>query len=236
LRRSGITRNVGDSLRVHPTLKLAAKYPEAVNSATMGVPVHQVKEFAPRLSLGCSISSPAYLALGLLDHPEPGAAVGRDWPRMANYYAMITGEGRGTVRMPPGFRDPLVRYTISDKDRRDLAAGWRKLAEALFAAGAEAVFPCVSGSTALRSAADLKKIPELLPPGAGNLMTIHLFCSCPMGEDRKRCAADSFGKLHGFPNLRINDASLLCTAPGVNPQGTIMALARRNALEFLGTR
>jgi len=80
----------------------------------------------------------------------------------------------------------------------------------------------------------LKRVPEQLAVGKGNLMTIHLFSSCPMGEDRKRCATDSFGRVHGFPNLRISDASLLCTAPGVNPQGTIMALARRNALQFLG--
>lgn len=234
LRRSGITQNIGDSLRVHPTLKLVAQFPEVVNSADMGVPVHQVKEFAPRLSFGCSISSPAYLALGLLDHPEQAAAVSRDWPHMANYYAMITGEGHGTVRSLPGFRDPLVRYAISERDRLDLADGWRKLAEALFAAGAESVFPCVAGSLPLRSPADFKGIPEQLATGTGNLMTIHLFCSCPMGEDRKRCATDSFGRVHGHPNLRINDASLLCTAPGVNPQGTIMALARRNTLQFLG--
>jgi len=232
--RSGITQNIGNSLRVHPTLKLVAKFPETVNSADMGVPVHQVKEFAPRLSFGCSISSPAYLALGLLDHPAQAVTVGRDWPHMANYYAMITGEGHGTVRTLPGFRDPLVRYSISEKDRRDLADGWRKLAELLFAAGAEALFPCVTGSSPERCAGDLKRIPEQLGAGTGNLMTIHLFCSCPMGEDRKRCATDSFGRVHGFPNLRINDASLLCTAPGVNPQGTIMALARRNARQFLG--
>ena len=112
LRRSGIKQYIGESLRVHPTLKLGARFPEMVNSATMGVPVHQVKEFAPRLSFGCSISSPAYLALGLLDHPDPLAAVSRDWPHMANYYAMITGEGHGTVRTLPGCRDPLVRYAI----------------------------------------------------------------------------------------------------------------------------
>lgn len=69
-----------------------------------------------------------------------------------------------------------------------------------------------------------------------NLMTIHLFSSCPMGEDRSKCAADSFGHIHGFKNLFINDASLLCSAPGVNPQGSIMAIARRNALKFLGKR
>jgi len=65
-------------------------------------------------------------------------------------------------------------------------------------------------------------------------MTIHLFSSCPMGEDERRCATDSFGRIHGFHNLFIADASLLCTAPGVNPQGSIMALTRRNALHFLG--
>jgi choline dehydrogenase-like flavoprotein len=65
-------------------------------------------------------------------------------------------------------------------------------------------------------------------------MTIHLFSSCPMGERRESCATDSFGRVHGMQDLYIADASILCDAPGVNPQGTIMALARRNALHFLG--
>ena len=50
---------------------------------------------------------------------------------MANYYAMITGEGHGTVRHLPGFRDPLVRYRLSLRtDMRDLGrwscASWRR--------------------------------------------------------------------------------------------------------------
>ena len=65
-------------------------------------------------------------------------------------------------------------------------------------------------------------------------MTIHLFSSCPMGEDQARCVTDSFGRVHGHDDLYIADASLLCTAPGVNPQGSVMAFARRNALHFLG--
>ena len=74
----------------------------------------------------------------------------------------------------------------------------------------------------------------MLPDGLASLMTIHLFSSCPMGENRSQCAADSFGRVHDLKNLYLADASLLCTAPGVNPQGSIMALARRNALHFLG--
>jgi len=56
-----------------------------------------------------------------------------------------------------------------------------------------------------------------------------------MGENRQRCATDSFGKVHEHKNLYVADASLLCDAPGVNPQGTIMALVRRNTMKFLGT-
>jgi hypothetical protein len=234
LRRSGITRSIGDSLQVHPTVKIVARFPDEVNSADMGVPVHQVKEFAPRLSLGCSISSPAYLALGLIDHPEAARATAQTWRNTAIYYAMITSEGRGSVRSLPGFRDPIVRYQLTGTDQRNLADGLRKLAQVLFESGATTLYPGVMHSAALRGKGSLGELPGLLPDGMANLMTIHLFSSCPMGEDRSQCATDSFGRVHGFKNLFVNDASLLCTAPGVNPQGSIMALARRNTLKFLG--
>ncbi len=233
LRRSGIRDNIGNSLRLHPTVKVVAKFPEPVNFEQMGVPVHQVKEFAPRLSFGCSISTPPHLALGLLDHPSQSREISTHWREMAVYYAMITGEGRGTVRSVANFSDPLVRFHLTEADRRDLADGLRQLSEALLSAGAVALFPAVTGSSPVLQPDDLRRMPEILPSGMANLMTIHLFSSCPMGEDRSKCAADSFGRVHGFKILYIGDASLLCTAPGVNPQGSIMALARRNAQKFL---
>jgi len=232
LRRSGITRNVGDQLQMHPTIKATALFRDTVNAPGMGVPVHQVKEFSPRISLGCSISSPAYLALALLDHPDCADMLCR-WPQMAIYYAMITPEGRGTVRPLRGFRDPLVRFHLTEGDRRNLSDALDKLARCLFAAGAEVLYPSIAGSSPLRSPADLSLIPKAVPADRTNLMTIHLFSSCPMGEDRARCAANSFGAVHDQPNLYIADGSLLCTAPGVNPQGGIMAFARRNARRFL---
>ncbi len=233
LRRSGITQNIGNALQVHPTAKIVARFPDTVNSAEMGVPVHQVKEFSPRLSFGCSISSPAYVALGLLDHPDAAHETSRTWQNTATYYAMITSEGRGSIRTLPRFRDPLVRYALTETDRCNLADGLRKLAQALFAGGATQLFPSLTRGPVLRDAGCLSNIPDMLPDGLANLMTIHLFSSCPMGEDKTKCATDSFGRVHGFKNLFVNDASLLCTAPGVNPQGSIMAIARRNALKFL---
>ena len=54
-----------------------------------------------------------------------------------------------------------------------------------------------------------------------------------VGENQAVAAADSFGRVHGIPNLRHGDASLLPSAPSVSPQGSIMAFVRRNALAFL---
>lgn len=233
LRRSGITLNVGDSLQVHPTIKLIARFPEVINAAGMGVPVHQVKEFAPQMSFGCSISSPPYIALGLLDHPGASRETSQTWQRTAIYYAMIRSEGSGRVRNFPGYLDPLVRYELTIADRRHLATGLRRLARLLLAAGATELYPSLTRGPALRCEADLSKLPDLLPDGLVSLMTIHLFSSCPMGEAPGKCATDSFGRVHGFRNLCLNDASLLCSAPGVNPQGSVMAIARRNALHFL---
>lgn len=233
LQRSGITNNVGNSLQVHPTVKIIAQFPEVVNAADLGVPVHQVKEFAPRLSFGCSVSSPTYLALGLLDYPEDARQVTREWPHSAIYYAMISSEGSGTVRTLPGFHDALVRYHLTENDRDSLADGLQKLTDILFESGATSLFPSLTHGEKIRSRSDAEKLPKILPDGLANLMTIHLFSSCPMGEDQKKCAVDSFGRVHGFKNLFVNDASLLCTAPGVNPQGSIMAFARRNAHKFL---
>ena len=232
LQRSSLSPLAGRSLHMHPTIKVVAQFPEEVNAEGMGVPVHQVKEFAPRFSFGCSISAPPHLALAMLDHPAHAAFARENWRRFAIYYAM-TGGGAGSVRALPLFRDPLVRYRLAESDMADLAHGLRQLCRCLFAAGAQMLCPSITGSEPLRSPQDIDQLPSVLPAKRTNLMTIHLFSSCPLGENRRKCVADSFGRVHGAANLWIADGSLLPGPPGVNPQGTILAIARRNALHFL---
>jgi choline dehydrogenase-like flavoprotein len=64
-------------------------------------------------------------------------------------------------------------------------------------------------------------------------MSVHLTSTVRIGENRRLTGADSFGRVWGFTNLRVNDASLLPDAPGVNPQAAIMAIAARNSDHFL---
>lgn len=234
LQRSGFRGLVGKGLAVHPTVKLAARFGEPVNVID-DVPVHQVKEFAPDLSFGGSASQPGLVALALSDHwPAMRDAV-TSWREIAVYYAAITSEGRGRVTVLPGFRDPLVTYRLTARDRALLGQGLARLALVMLAAGASEVYPSFRDAPVVRSRRDLAEVTRSFAANAASVMTVHLCSTVPMGEDQQRAAADSFGLLHGADNVYVNDASLLPDAPGVNPQASIMAIAARNARRLVET-
>jgi choline dehydrogenase-like flavoprotein len=232
LKRSGIRGSFGQGLQMHPTVKVVAEFDEEVNSEAMGVPVHQVKEFAPSFSFGCSISSKPYLALALIDHPGELPKLEAKWKRMAVYYAMIVPQAVGSVGTVPGYSDALVKFQLSPSDLRLLGTALRRLCDLLFAAGALRLMPSIADFGAIEAPGEMSRIPASLPKTSTNLMTIHLFSSCRMGEKTALCPVDSFGRVRGVSNLHVADASILPSAPGVNPQGSVMAFARRNAIHF----
>ena len=234
LRRSGIMHNVGDSLRIHPMLKVAARFKTGMAAEPGAMPLVQVTQFWPDLVLGGSFFSPGHLAVVLGENWTATRDRMADLAHMACYYVGVRGTGRGRVR--PSRVEPgrtRMRYELSDKDIWNLSRGMARLATLLLEGGAVEVLPAVRGLSAIRSELEaVRWLDEPLDRRACSLTTVHAFSSCPMGERRDRCAADSFGKLHGFENAYVNDGSMVPDSPGVNPQGTIMTLARRNALHF----
>ena len=119
----------------------------------------------------------------------------------------------------PGLRDPLVTYRLTRRDRAVLGQGLARLALVMVAAGAEEVYPSFRGAPIVRHRRDLADVTGSFATTAASVMTVHLCSTVPMGEDRSRAAADSFGRLHGTHNVFVNDASLLPDAPGAQPPG-----------------
>lgn len=235
LLRSGIRQNVGNSLRLHPMVRVAVRFPDRFNEPDWGVPTWQIEEFKPLITLGGSHSSLPHIAMWM------GAVPGklkqlRDWERVAVFYVAAVGSGAGKVRDLPLVREPFVTMPVPAFDLALLGEGLYRLGQMAFAAGAEEIWSPVAGQPAIRHPGELSWVREGLPPEKINVSTIHLFSSCPMGEDPRTTAVDSYGRVRGFDNLYLNDASILPLSPAVNPQGTVMAIARRNALRFLAHR
>ena len=237
LRRNGIRRNIGNTLLIHPMVKMAALFDEVVDAQRSVLPLIQVKEFWPNIVLGGAYFTPGHLALMLSDNWKQNAGRMGDFRRMAAYYVGVKGTGQGRVR--PSWLDEgaaSLQYELAEDDIVNLRTGLVRLSELLFAAGARELHPGVQGVPVIRSIDEAKqRFGASLPARALSVTTVHAFSSCPMGGRPERSAADSFGRVHGFENLFVNDASMLPGSPGVNPQGTIMALARRNARHFLQT-
>ena len=232
LQRSGVRRHVGANLSVHPTVKVVAEFADEINQPD-DLPTYQVNEFAPRLTLGGAASRQSLIALSLADNWSLHGTALQRWRRQTVYYAAVQSTGRGRVQAIPGFGDPLVTYRLTREDAARLRAGLGRLLHLLLAAGAETLYPAFRGAPLVRDRVSAAEALARFTLGAASLMTVHLTGTAPMGEDRRRAAVDSFGRVHGYDNLWVNDASVLPWAPGINPQGTLMAIAHRNAEAFL---
>lgn len=229
LLRSGIRKNVGRGLKMHPSFKFTALFDRKVNSSGMGVPVHQVKEFSPDISIGCSISNKPFLGLSLNDCGS--LELLDQWENMATYYSMICPSGSGRVWQLPFFQSPFVTFQLSKKDKENIYKSISLLAKILFEAGAVKLFP----STKSKPICSFDEIGDIMsiPISKINLMTIHLFSSVQMGGIRKKYPVTPEGNLWEDKSIYVSDGSILCDSPSVNPQGTIMALARINTINFL---
>lgn len=231
LQRSGVRRGIGRGLKLHPTVKIAARFPEPLDHDS--VPMHRVTEFAPNLTIGGSASRLGHVALSLTDAGVSAPGALDDWEHVGVYYAAIRSDSAGRVTALPGVRSPLVTYRLSEGDMSRLCRGLVHLGELLLAAGATELYPSVTGAPIVRSVEGLAGWWKAFDRRTANLMTVHLTSSVRMGQVRERTGADSYGRVHDRDGLVVNDASLVPDAPGVNPQAAIMTIAARNATHLL---
>ena len=234
LRRSGMRLHVGDSFRIHPMLKVIACFPDPVDAVSSVLPLIQVKEFAPEVTIGGGFFTLGHMAMALSDNWLQLRGHVDQYRNMATYYVAVRGTGRGSVRTSFFDERPQLHYDLSEEDVINMSKGFARLCMLLLAAGAVEIYPGVVGLSPISSElAAVRWLDEPLPWKDLSLTTVHAFSSCPIGERRDRVVADSFGRLFDHENLYINDASMLPDSPGVNPQGSVMAFARRNVLHFL---
>lgn len=151
-----------------------------------------------------------------------------DYPYTVNWAVIVQAEARG--RVTSAFGKDLIRYTPTPTDMTRLRRGLRVLSEMMFAAGAREIWPAVHGVPKLRSPDDLRLWDEApLDPRAYGILASHLFGTARMGPDPWKSAVGLDFQVHGIRGLYVLDSSVFPTNLGVNPQHTIMAVARLGA-------
>lgn len=200
---------LGRNLSIHPCTAVWALMDEEVD-LDRGVPQsYHVDEFAADGIMLEGISGPPdYVALGVPFIGDRHREVMLRYRHIAQFGLMIRDDTRGHVVLNRAVRAAgraIVRYDLVREDAARVRRGVEHLVALFEAAGAR----------------------EIYPPGEGKLMAFH-----PLGTARADIrpthgVVDPHLRVHGVENLYVADGSAVCGAPGVNPQLTIMALARR---------
>jgi choline dehydrogenase-like flavoprotein len=229
-------RQVGRNLHLHPMVAIGALFNEEI-AGWRGIPQSViVDEF---LDLDHALEG-GYLIHAFFAHPIATASLlpgfGADSRRLMAAYprlgvAAVTLHDRSTGRVEvDSSGHASISYLLGDEDRNDLLDGMRRLADILFAGGAERVILPYDPLIELERRGDYRAIDER-PLRANDplLFSYHPQGSMRMGNDPKRSVVNGFGEAYEVKRLFVTDASIFPTSTAVPPQLSVMAFALRSA-------
>jgi len=236
LERSGLGGGgVGRWLRLHPTTGVFGRFDRVMYGAS-GIPQSSVCSEYLRGDDGygfwieCPPLRPAMAAAAIPGFGAAHRARMLDFPHYAPFIALVRdGADRqhisGDVRVDRSGRT-RIRYRLSRADRATLIAAVQASARLQLAAGAEYALTLHTGGAPVRTERDVAALAlRDYRPNRLSLFSAHVNGTCRLGHDPHTSGCTPEGQRHGVPGLWVADGSLLPTAPGVNPQATIMAVA-----------
>jgi choline dehydrogenase-like flavoprotein len=149
----------------------------------------------------------------------------RGYGQLAVLTAMVHDETSGEVAVDSDGR-PVLRYTMSEADRGQLAKGVVACARILLAAGArEVVVPAFPPRRASTEAELAAWDTSTLGPHSTPLTAVHPMGTLRLGDDPRTSVVASTGEHHQVRGLFVLDGSLFPTSIGGPPQLGIYALA-----------
>ncbi len=236
LARSGVrNRSLGKFFRAHPGTPLFGLYDDPIDMNTGATQGWASTAFRDKPGFKLETLS---LPLDMLAGRLAGSGVElmerlRGFRNIAMWVHACRAEAVGEVRSTLT-GEPAVHYTLGRDDMLRLREAMHLIARMHVAAGARAVLPSIQGMPYQLAANEIDQLKDApLDPRAYVAIVSHLFGGCVMGKDPARSVCDGNGHVHGYQGLVIADASAIPTNLGVNPQHTIMALARHFAEKLL---
>ena len=237
LQRSGMGGGgVGRYLRLHPTTVVMGRYGNEMYGGA-GIPLSSLCDEFLRTGPGgygfwieCPPFYPALASAALPGFGAPHRELMLGFRRSSSLIVLVRDgadklASQGEVSVDRAGR-VRIRYRVGRSERDRLRRGMKAAARLHFAAGAQEVVTLHARSCRLRSPAELPEI-DRRPDGPNQLgvLSAHVNGTCRIGTDPRTSGCTPDGERHGVPGLYVADGSLLPTAPGVNPQETIMAMA-----------
>ena len=240
LARSGIRHhNLGRRLFLHPVSALFPEFPHEIRawegpmqSAYSDAYNYRTGNYGPKIEV-----APTHGGISAMALPWTGRSAHFEKMKRAKYGATLIAVTRDR---DPGFieldDEAQIHYTVSPHEGENLLAGIAGMADIAFAAGAVRLSTLHNKPITIErkdwTASRRAKFVEQLR-GIGYAACRQIFFSAHqmgtanLGANPEHSVVDPSGRVWGYENLIVADASLFPQASGVNPMLTIMAMAKR---------
>ena len=245
LLRSGIGGPaVGAELRLHPASLVTGIYDEPQDPWNGPAMAGVMNEFAEVNDCHGYIIECVQHLPGLFTTVVPwlsGAQhkeLTRKYRYRADWVFIVKDRGAGTVTIDEN-GESAHWYPFTDElDRRHFREAAVTSIRMQEAAGAQQIFLAGQPFAPWQRGEDLEafidKVNQIpIGPGGTPVFSAHQMCSAKLGSDPGTSAAKPNGELHDTTGVWIADASGMPCCSGVNPMVSVMALARRTAVNML---
>ncbi|KAI6755974.1 hypothetical protein HG530_011710 [Fusarium avenaceum] len=258
LKKSGLkNKHIGSNLHLHPTSFVSAVFEQDTRPWEGGILTSVVSSFdnldgnghGVRLERPSMLPSMCLTWLNWTSGPDYKALITK-YRHMEAYIAITRDRDTGHVTVDPTLGIPRLVYTPSKFDASNNFKGMLALAKILYNQGALEIHPVLPGfgpfirgqgslptdgynstrDTDLEFSQWLKqmeahgnKTPDT-PYGSA-----HQMGTCRMSAKEADGVVDEFGRVWGYENLIVADASVFPSASGVNPMVSTMAISEHIA-------
>ena len=227
LRRSGLDNvHIGRHLTLHPSVRVAAIFDEAVNGWDGALQSCFSDDFHhDGITLVSAYSAPSVLAAAFPGVGPEHRRLVRQMPNLGVFGALVHDEGGGAVRRSIS-REPFITYRMSARDKARMMKAMHLLGQMAFAGGAREIMLPIFGSTSFKKASEIDFLLER-PPRARKIecMSFHPLGSAKMATSEREGVVKPTGEAWQVDNLYVVDGSVLPTSIGVNSQLAIMSVS-----------
>jgi choline dehydrogenase-like flavoprotein len=157
----------------------------------------------------------------------------------ADWVFIVKDRGAGSVTIDENGKSTFWYPFTDELDRRHFREAAVTSIRMHEAAGAQQIFlagqPFAPWTRGDDLEAFIEKVNEIpIGPGGTPVFSAHQMCSAKLGDDPQTAVAKPTGELYDVTGVWIADASGMPSCSGVNPMVSIMAFARRTAMNMLG--
>lgn len=232
LLNSGYNFNNKLTFEFHPHMKIGIKFNEKINSTEIVSPI-QVKFNDLNSSFGSSINTPQWKALFLMDKIKNNSKnVVSSLENWGIYYLMIKPEGTGSIIYSKFLKSFFLSFKFTQTDINNFSDSVSLIQKIYKNLDIHDIALPTKFSENIVSKNHFDEANFIKYFMTMSLHSVHTFSTLRIGETNKS-ELDSYGVLKHINNVLICDSSVLPKAPGKNPQGIIMALTRRNIINFI---